>query len=273
MFLVLAAWGILTPLVTSALPASASCEVWAPDPLTNGLVCTVSSAPSVPAEGELLEHGQPSAAVPAPPPEHLIEQPVLRTGPDGLCIGWRTADLGRPPLEPELLGVATQLFLWQRADIPMCPDAEAPAPLPAPEVVAAEVVRRMELPVPRPRIEPGKMLVGLRAYLETGGRTDFGHVEDTPLGPIEVTAGAVVHVDWGDGTVTGPHHSTGGPHPTGDITHVYQDSGRYDIVVRYEWVADWAVGGATGTIDTGLTTTATLPAFEIEQRQAVITSS
>jgi hypothetical protein len=206
---------------------------------------------------------------PPPNPDHLIEQVLLQAGPDGLCIGRRVVDLGRPPNDDELLGAAMLEHIWLQEGYEHCPDA---APLPSPEVVAAEIVRRMQLPVPDPRIEPGKMLVGLRAYLETGGRTDFRHREDTPLGPIVVTASAVVHVDWGDGTRTGPHHSTGGPHPTGDITHVYQRSGRYDIVVDYRWVAEWQVGGATGTIDTGLATTDTIEGFEIEQRQAVITT-
>ena len=193
----------------------------------------------------------------------------LQEGPDGQCIGVRIVDLGRPWEEHEQLAAAEQRFIYEQAGIPACPDQ---APLPSPEVVAAEIVRRMQLPIPQPRIEPGKMLVGLTSYLETGGRREFVHREDTVLGPIVVTASAVVHVDWGDGTRTGPHHSLGGPYPTGDITHVYQDSGEYDIVVDFEWVADWSVGGETGTIGTGLATTSTIKDFEIEERQAVITN-
>jgi hypothetical protein len=138
-------------------------------------------------------------------------------------------------------------------------------------VVAVEVVRTMQLPAPDPQIRPGRMLVGLRAYLEAGGRIDFRHRERTVLGPIRVTARAEVHVDWGDGTTTGPFRSRGGPHPTGDITHVFQSSGTYDITVTYDWVAEWTIGDVTGTIDTGLSTTETLAGFEVEERQAVIT--
>jgi hypothetical protein len=142
-----------------------------------------------------------------------------------------------------------------------------------PQEVASEVVRRVPLPGPAPRIEPGTMLVGLRAYLESNQEVVHTYVEETPLGPISITARAVLHVDWGDGTVTGPHHDPGGPHPDGTITHVYRDPGEYTITVTATWTAEWSVGGATGVIDSGLATVGTIDGFPVEERQAVITSN
>lgn len=261
--------GSLTTLAVlalgSAMPVAAEgCEAATPNPVTGVIECIQSVDPMP--RGE-RRGGSGGGA----PPEHLLRQAELLTGTDGICISYRWTDLGRPVTEQDQLGVERTLITWLQAGIPMCPQAEAP--LPEPGVVAEEVVRRMQLPVPEPRIEPGRMLVGLRAYLETGGRLDFGHAEETVLGQIDVAARAVVFVDWGDGTQTGPHESGGGPWPVGDITHVYQHAGEYDVVVRYRWVADWAVGGATGTIDTGLETVASIPGFEIEERQAVITTA
>ena len=237
------------------------------DPITGSIVCETSEPVDEgtdPVAGAVREPGEPP-----PPPEHLAYIVELQAGPDGPCIGVRVVDLGRPWEEHEQQAAAEMRFIYEQAGIPPCPDQPV---LPSPDEIAIQVIRRMQLPIPDPRIEPGRMLVGLTSYLETGGRRDFTHREDTVLGPIEVTASAVVHVDWGDGTRTGPHQSLGGPYPTGDITHVYQDSGAYDIVVDFEWVAEWSVGGETGTIGTGLATTSTIEDFEVEERQAVITN-
>ena len=60
------------------------------------------------------------------------------------------------------------------------------------------------------------------------------------------------------------------PTPTGEITHVYQHHGVYDIAVRYVWTASWAIGGVTGTIE-GVETSGSYPApgFEAYSREAV----
>jgi hypothetical protein len=141
-----------------------------------------------------------------------------------------------------------------------------------PVVVAEQVVRTISFPAPEPQIEPGRMLVGLTAYLDAGPPLDHAHHEDTALGPITITATARTTVDWGDGTVT-EHESAGGPWPDGDITHVYRDPGSYTVTVTYTWVARWDVAGATGTIDTGLATTGVIEDLPVEERQAVITSN
>jgi hypothetical protein len=130
----------------------------------------------------------------------------------------------------------------------------------------------MDLPVPAPAIPPGKILVGMRAYLQTGATmTKTFHDNIAGFGPLDINAQSVIHIDWGDDTGwDGPYTTPGGPYPDGEITHVYQYDGTYDVIVRQTWIADWALAGQTGTIDTGLQTTATLNDFIVEERQAVI---
>jgi hypothetical protein len=154
--------------------------------------------------------------------------------------------------------------------LPWCDGGAVPAP--GAQEVATEVVRRVALPTPGPRVEPGRMLVGLRAFLEAGMPMVHSFGEDTPLGPITVRARAVLHVDWGDGTVTGPHGDAGGPYPHGSISHVFQRRGVYTITVTATWVAEWSVAGQAGVIDTGLATVGVIEDFPVEERQAVITS-
>jgi hypothetical protein len=148
------------------------------------------------------------------------------------------------------------------------PRRPAPPPLSPTEVVERTLVN-VRLPNPRPNIDPGHAITGLRAYLETGNtrRHRFDTI-DTVLGPLSITATSTYTVDWGDGTVTGPHNSTGGKYPDGDISHVYQDAGIVDIVVRQNWTARWRLAGQSGTVG-GLRSSGQLEDFEVQEVQAV----
>lgn len=139
---------------------------------------------------------------------------------------------------------------------------------------AVSFYESVELPVPKPYVEPGRLPVGFEAFLETGAPTTQTFNTDTPFGPLTLTATAQIFVDWDDphddvdgwqGPFTDP-----GPYPDGGITHVYQYDGLYEIAVRYEWTAAWSIGPITGTID-GVQTSGTYPApgFEAYSRQAV----
>jgi hypothetical protein len=112
--------------------------------------------------------------------------------------------------------------------------------------------------------------VGLRSYLETGAVTSHTMNGTTPFGPLELTAESTYTVDWGDGTVTGPHTDPGGPYPDGRITHTYQRSGTYDIVVTQTWTATWTIGEFGGTLP-ARSATFTLPEYPARQVQAVRT--
>ena len=154
------------------------------------------------------------------------------------------------------------------------PGPAGPPGAAGPQLDPAAFVRNylnvVPLPEPAPRIAPGRMLVGWRAFLEVGGGLDFDFTDATAFGQLEIEARATVHVDWGDGSArAGPYASLGGPFPEGDITHVYINPGAYDVEVTLAWSAQWTFAGGQGTIPTGLSTTATIEDFPVQEGQAV----
>lgn len=139
----------------------------------------------------------------------------------------------------------------------------------SPQQVVERTIVNVQLPQPQPNVDPGYAVTGMRAYLETGNSTT--HTFDpisTVLGPLSITASSTYTVDWGDGTVTGPHSTSGGKYPDGDITHVYKDSAVVTITVTQNWTAQWSLAGQSGTI-TGLVSSGSLPDFAVREVQAV----
>ena len=191
--------------------------------------------------------------------------------PDGQqCI--RLVDfVGPNEANSSLTAQAEQLYLRSLANTMACPGPDGlPAIASTPTIEAARFWQQMDLPALVPRIEPGKALVGLRAYLETGGQPSATDGGDTPFGPLTIKATRTVTVDWDDGpgSTTGPHAGSGGPHPDGDITWLYGRSGPRDIAVTQTWTATWSIGGVGDTFS-GRGTTSTLFGFPVEEVQAV----
>lgn len=215
----------------------------------------------------------------------LLWVPILGLGPDGPCIDTSYEDLGREPTQDDHLQSELQFFRFLRAGNPICPDAEIPTGT-TPSLEAARFLDRIGLPTPTPYIEPGRLPVGLDAYLEVGAPTTQTYgPEPTPFGDLTLTATAELFVDWDD-----PHDDVDGeegpfvvsegessrparpgPHPDGEITHLYQHDGLYEIRVRMVWTATWSIGTEhSGTIG-GAETSGAYPApgFEVFSRQAV----
>lgn len=201
--------------------------------------------------------------------------PIVSAGDDNgtPCIAVAYVSLSRAygggHTEDQVRGITEQAAAGMISlGMPYCPGSAAPTVTPA--MWAVSYLRSIALPAPAPRIEPGRMLVGLEAFLETGASLTHGLTEPaTPFGPASFTFTSVVTVDWGDGTTTGPVASAGGAYPDGDLRHVYSTQGAYDIVVTQDWTATWQVGAESGTVD-GLRTTGTLAGFPVEEREAVI---
>ena len=145
---------------------------------------------------------------------------------------------------------------------------QAPPP-PPPSAIAEATVVNLPLPEPAPEIDPGWAITGLKAYLETGTATThtFEPVA-TVLGPLSVSATSTYTVDWGDGTVTGPHSTSGGPYPNGTLTHVYGRTGTYDVTVTQNWTATWSLAGQSGQVS-GLVTRGTIADLPVEEVQAI----
>lgn len=123
------------------------------------------------------------------------------------------------------------------------------------------------LPSPRPEIDPGWAITGLRAFLETRGTVTYDS------GPIETEWGTMImqgtgeyFVDWGDDTGWfGPYGFEGMAWPEGRITHLYRHTGTYTVKVRQLWTLHWRVGERRGTLTDRFTeSTLTLPVRELQ---------
>jgi hypothetical protein len=210
---------------------------------------------------------------PVGPSEPLVPY-VTTDNVDGLpCIrsGYvRLSRVGDGTLTEEQATVAAAAAVASLIGLGLGPCPDAPVVPFTPELYALAYLRAIELPVPAPRIDPGVMLVGLESFLEVGSPITYDLGEPgTPFGPATFTFSSTVTVDWGDGEVTGPVASAGGPYPDGDLRHVYTRQGSYDVVVTQDWTATWQIGAESGTID-GLQTTGTLAGFPVQEREAVI---
>lgn len=59
---------------------------------------------------------------------------------------------------------------------------------------------------------------------------------------IRPTLQSVTYV-YGDGTTSGPTQSMGGPYPTGDVTHAYDEPGRFQVRADVTYGGQFRVGG------------------------------
>ena len=220
---------------------------------------------------------QPTRTIPQPPhatpsQTHTTRQappplaPYVANGPAGPCIA-----LG--PANP--VPNAT-IASWAAAQhLPPCPTGAGPALPPInPGTLAVRFWQTIPLPVPKPSIPPGYAITGKPAYLVTNGTlAPAPYQQTTPLGPLTITARGSYLIDWGDGTLptwAGPYRQEGRAYPNGNIFHTYDNTATLTVTVREVWTATWALGPATGALNT-LQTTATIAAFPVEQLQAVIT--
>ena len=202
----------------------------------------------------------------------------ILVGPNGqACIGTGYYEEGTP--HPRLVqgpseleeGPGNSSSLYSTAP-PCPPQARAPGqtgPVETPAMVARRYWEEIPLPVPRPRIAPGRAITGKLAYLETNGEVRHVYTNSTIFGPLEIVATGMYSIDWGDGDSSGPHAFEGKPWPDGRITHEYQQVGAYDIVVTEQWTAVWRLAGQSGVLRE-LRTTGRIDNFPVEQIQAVI---
>ena len=204
----------------------------------------------------------PPTTTPTPPPLVL----TVAQGPNGPCIALTAQN-------------AAVLAAYQLVHIALCPPSPVTAAPPTqvvnPTTIAVNFWNSIPLPVPAPRIPPGYALAGEPAYLVTGGTTNPApFTESTPLGPLTVTATGSYMVDWGDPSqsgLSGPYAFEGTPYPNGQISHVYDNSGSYNVVVTENWTANWTLGGLSGQVG-GLSTKATIASFQVKQLQTIFTN-
>lgn len=220
----------------------------------NGLIIYIDGVP-----GGVEDGGGPAWQ----PPEGWVRTAILRADPNpwGVCLTHQWVPPNSEPQYPA--GTFDPLNNY-----PACTPA-AGAATRSPAQVAALAWQRADLPVPNPKIAPGRAIVGKPAFLETGGQLRFSHKEQTPIGELRIEATGRYHVDWGDGESTGPHGVEGKPWPDGEIKHDYQWAGTYDVVVTKHWTATWQLGSDGGSLPNGQTS-GRIDDFPAQEIQAVI---
>lgn len=213
----------------------------------------------------------------------LVPYNRLSTGPDGqpcATTGYIQPNTTPPderllidpnPRETNIPITGSDLAILQ--DYPPCPAQPRapgePAPVETAAMIAARYWEQIPLPKPKPTIAPGRAITGKLAYLETKGEISHVYTNSTLVGPLQIQATGTYTIDWGDGTITGPHSFEGQPWPDGKITHEYVKVGTYNVVVTEKWTAHWDLGGESGTLRT-LQTSGSISNFPVEQIQAVI---
>ncbi len=144
--------------------------------------------------------------------------------------------------------------------------------VPSPGAAAQMMWRdEMKLPKPEPYIAPGKAITGLASFLEIRGPRTASQSFNVFGYALTITATVTSYdVDWGDGTFSRGLTSPGGPWPHGDVRHVYTDMGTYTVRVVEHWSGTWSLaGGGGGEVSGTLSTEGVIPAFPVDQLQAV----
>lgn len=217
-----------------------------------------------------------------PPPGHiLITYPTFGVTEEGEACR-RDITRAVPAGQAQL---AVEMTLWYWTEVSLLPPELRPQgdcpPSTGPELDAREAREAMvtlltqRLPRPQLYIAPGYGLAGMPAYLESGRGLSLAPapIEVTlSTGPANATfRGAGTYtVDWGDGTVTGPHEAVGAPWPDGTVTHTYVDSGTYEVRVRDRWAVTFTVEGLPPqTVQLSLDAAPLI--FEVRERTAVRT--
>ena len=176
------------------------------------------------------------------------------------------------PNSPAALNAEMQTFILLRQH-PFCPNSpmRTAPPATSPAQLALLIWQtQIPLPHPAPYIAPGYAITGKRAYLEIRDNPSLSPQHFNELGyDITVEATSTYDVVWGDGAESRDVSSTGGPYPSGNITHVYDNIGTYTVRILQTWHGRYTVNGTTGTIDVPLTTDGAIQGFPVHQLEAV----
>lgn len=228
----------------------------APHPVSGVYVCSDGSPPSsgtpAPSPSPGTPTSQPGQDAPSPAPGPFVLVRNWETNDDGTtCTLWTREELnGRSEAEVTTLFNTRWFLRYERLWVEgnhsdRCPGSEDGEDVPTITGDQVWAVFEGQLDRPEPQIVPGRMLTGLTSYLETGRPLEHTNAIDMLGLTLEVRATATFMVDWGDGTVTGPHDTPGDPYPDGTVTHIYTDKGTYDVQVTDTWTMEWRFRGGT----------------------------
>jgi hypothetical protein len=250
---------------TSAAHDTVDCHFTHDQPGTPGSPATPGTTVVQPSNGPV----RPSTPA---DPKWVYTWQVERNAAGQPCWRGSARPAGTDPAAEQRAADAAYLAQSGGAEYPPCPVSGGPASDASPAtptvVRTADVAKRLASPTPR--IEPGRAIAGKVAFLEIGGSAPRSFDVADPLGgpSAHVDARPTYRVDWGDGAVT-ETSSNGGPWPHGDVTHTYQRTGHYDVVVTARWTAQWSgANGEGGNLD-GLSTEGRIARFPVTEVQAV----
>jgi hypothetical protein len=170
----------------------------------------------------------------------VVQVPTI-VGPGQYCLVPTVVPAGTvvPPFNPSSTMTAVP-----------CPTTGPPPPTAA--QVAQGWSKTAHLPPPGITVAPGYAVTGLTAYLQIAAHSPWTTSFADPIRADTISvscAASGFDVDWGDGTRTSTT-SAGGPYPTGDVTHAYQQaSAGVPLSVTEHWSCAWSdqVGDA-GTL-------------------------
>jgi hypothetical protein len=265
------------PVTSKALADEHACYA---DTVLGVVVCPVAdeAEPQPPEEAAQ----QPAAASPGewpPPGWRIITYPTFGVNDDGATCRRQVTQAIPPGIQDTSADMAAWYWMEVEELAPeLRPQGDCP-PGEAPEVDAGEARQAMltvltqQLPRAEPFIAPGFGLAGLTAYLETArglSLTPQPVQVELSTGPVNAAfQGAATYVvDWGDGTVTGPHADPGTSWPSGTITHTYLERGAYEVRVVDQWAVTFTVDGLPPQT-VALELDAEPYEFEVRERTAV----
>lgn len=98
-----------------------------------------------------------------------------------------------------------------------------------------------------PQPANGPWVVNLASYFMATGAEPLSATFGPAGTRMTIDATPTYVWDWGDGSEPYETTSTGGPHPTGDVTHVYRHHGARTVTLTTRWSATFTVVTALGT--------------------------
>jgi hypothetical protein len=262
---------------SSALADEHSCYA---DTVLGIVVCPVADQAGAAPSTEAVHKPVVGAPDQWPPPGwKLITYPTFGVAADGTACRRQVSQAIPPGAQDPSAAMAVWFWMEVEELAPeLRPQGDCP-PGEAPEVDAGEAREAMltvltqRLPRAEPFIAPGFGLAGMTAYLETARGLSLS---PQPV-QVELSSGlvnaafqgtAAYVVDWGDGTVTGPHADPGASWPDGTITHTYLDRGTYEVRVVDQWAVTFTVDGLPPQT-VALDLDAEPYEFEVRERTAV----
>lgn len=271
-----------TPTAHGATAQDSGLTTPSPTTIDGGYEDNIARPPGAPRgtpdadTGPLVPDSQAMPTSEQPDPVDVLWWPTVSTDADGPCLSWER-EVFDGAANSRRAAEADERALDLTLEYSVCQDAPVDEVSPEEQLTSAvtSAYDATRVPQMQPYVAPGWAITGMPAYLEAGpeSATRATPSLDLEVATVTLDIAADIVVDWGDGTVTGPHDNTGGPWPEGAINHVYQDKNASQrITVSQTWRGTWsaaseddAFNGLGGELpDLPVTRVLDLPVTEVQ---------